>query len=87
MSDLLYDKVVIVTGASSGIGRAIAIAGAQDKAKTVIVSDVTEQPSEGGGPTTTELKPWVSPHVLSAPMSPSTQKLRPWWSLLPSSAL
>ncbi len=34
MSDLLKDKVVIVTGASSGIGRAIAISAAQHKAQS-----------------------------------------------------
>jgi L-rhamnose 1-dehydrogenase len=51
MSDILKGKVVIVTGASSGIGRAIAIAAAHHGAKAVVVSDVTKTPREGGGPT------------------------------------
>jgi L-rhamnose 1-dehydrogenase len=56
MSDLLIGKVVVVTGAASGIGRAIAIAAAQHGAKAVIVSDVTEMPREGGAPTTAEIE-------------------------------
>jgi NAD(P)-dependent dehydrogenase (short-subunit alcohol dehydrogenase family) len=52
MSELLRGKVVVVTGAASGIGRAIAIAAAQHGAKVVIVSDITETPREGGRPTT-----------------------------------
>ncbi len=51
MSNLLTDKTVIVTGASSGIGRAIALAAAEHGAKAVIVSDITETPREGGQPT------------------------------------
>lgn len=56
MGDLLKDKVVVVTGAASGIGRAIAIAAAQHAAKAVIVSDVTETPREGGSLTTGEIE-------------------------------
>ena len=56
MSDLLSGKVVVVTGAASGIGRAIAITAAQHGAKAVVVSDVTETPREGGGPTTAEVE-------------------------------
>ncbi len=56
MSNILTGKVIIVTGAASGIGRAIAIATAQHGAKAVIVSDVTETPREGGGPTTGEVE-------------------------------
>lgn len=41
------DKVCIVTGASSGIGRAIAMLLAQHGAR-VVVADVTEQAIEGG---------------------------------------
>lgn len=55
MSDLLKDKVIIVTGASSGIGRAIAIEAARHQAKAVIVSDITEEPREGGPTTTHEI--------------------------------
>lgn len=55
MTDLLAGKVVVVTGAASGIGRAIAIATARHGAKAVVVSDVTEAPREGGESTTREL--------------------------------
>lgn len=51
MSNILNGKVVVVTGASSGIGRAIAIRAAEHGAKVVISSDVTETPREGGEPT------------------------------------
>jgi NAD(P)-dependent dehydrogenase (short-subunit alcohol dehydrogenase family) len=46
----LQDKVVIVTGGSSGIGRAIAMLFAQEGA-TVVVGDVSETVLEGGEPT------------------------------------
>jgi NAD(P)-dependent dehydrogenase (short-subunit alcohol dehydrogenase family) len=55
MSNLLNGKVVIVTGAASGIGRAIAISAAQHGAKAVIVSDIAEQPREGGSSTISEI--------------------------------
>jgi NAD(P)-dependent dehydrogenase (short-subunit alcohol dehydrogenase family) len=47
MSSLLAGKIAVVTGASSGIGRAIAIGFAIEGA-TVIIADVTPQPIEGG---------------------------------------
>jgi len=50
MSSLLAGKIAVVTGASSGIGRAIAIGFAGEGA-TVILADVTEKPLEGGEPT------------------------------------
>lgn len=56
MSDILKNKVVVVTGASSGIGRAIAIRAAEHGAKAVIVADITEAPREGGRPTVEEIE-------------------------------
>ncbi|MBX4898778.1 SDR family NAD(P)-dependent oxidoreductase [Rhizobium bangladeshense] len=47
---MLKDKVAIVTGASSGLGRAIALRFAEEGA-TMVVADVTENPIEGGKPT------------------------------------
>jgi glucose 1-dehydrogenase len=47
MSSLLAGKVAVVTGASSGIGRAIAVQFAAEGA-AVVVADVVEQPLEGG---------------------------------------
>jgi glucose 1-dehydrogenase len=47
MSSLLAGKIAVVTGASSGIGRAIAISFASEGAR-VVVADLTEQPVEGG---------------------------------------
>jgi glucose 1-dehydrogenase len=51
MSGLLTGKSAVVTGASSGIGRAIAISFAAEGA-SVVVLDVTTEPLEGGEPTT-----------------------------------
>lgn len=47
---LLEDKVSVITGASSGIGRGIALAYA-DSGADVVVADVRESPKEGGTPT------------------------------------
>lgn len=45
--DRLRDKVIVVTGASSGYGRGIATAAAAEGAK-VVVSDIKPQPNAGG---------------------------------------
>jgi glucose 1-dehydrogenase len=47
MSSLLAGKIAVVTGASSGIGRAIAISFANEGA-SVVIADITEEPIEGG---------------------------------------
>ena len=46
----LADRTTIITGAASGIGRAIAMAFAREGAR-VVVADVTEEVREGGVPT------------------------------------
>jgi NAD(P)-dependent dehydrogenase (short-subunit alcohol dehydrogenase family) len=49
MSGLLSRKVAVITGASSGIGRAIALSFAAEGA-VVVVADVAPEPIEGGEP-------------------------------------
>lgn len=46
----LEGKVAIITGASSGIGRAIALRFAEEGAK-IVNADIIEEPREGGKPT------------------------------------
>jgi glucose 1-dehydrogenase len=53
MNGQLEGKIAVITGASSGIGRAIAVGFAREGAQ-VTIADVTEQPIEGG-PTTVDL--------------------------------
>jgi len=56
MSDILAGKVVVVTGGSSGLGRATCLSAARHGARMVFVSDVTEDPREGGRPTADEIR-------------------------------
>jgi len=50
-STLLAGKVGVVTGGSSGNGRAIALALARHGAAAVVIADVIDAPREGGTPT------------------------------------
>jgi NAD(P)-dependent dehydrogenase (short-subunit alcohol dehydrogenase family) len=50
MFSLLAGKTAVVTGASSGIGRAIAVSFASEGA-SVVIADLDTQPIEGGEPT------------------------------------
>ncbi len=50
MNGQLEGKIAVITGASSGIGRAIAVGFAREGAR-VVIADITEQPIEGGAAT------------------------------------
>lgn len=52
---VLKDKVAIVTGGSSGIGRSIALLFAEEGAR-LVVADIRENPREGGKPTHLEIQ-------------------------------
>lgn len=47
MSELLADQTAVVTGGSSGIGRAISLAYAEEGAD-VVIADIREEPRQGG---------------------------------------
>lgn len=55
-SALLQGKVVVVTGGSSGIGRATALTCARHGAAAVVLGDLGESPREGGETTETLLR-------------------------------
>jgi NAD(P)-dependent dehydrogenase (short-subunit alcohol dehydrogenase family) len=55
MPGLVDGKVAVITGAASGIGRAAALALANEGAKAIIVADVRKDPREGGTPTSESL--------------------------------
>lgn len=54
MTQRLEDKIALITGASSGIGRAIARRFAEEGA-TIVIADIREEPREGGTPTHEQL--------------------------------
>jgi NAD(P)-dependent dehydrogenase (short-subunit alcohol dehydrogenase family) len=56
MSGILTDKVVVVTGGASGIGRAVGVSAARHGAKAVIIADLTDTPVEGGAPAVREIE-------------------------------
>lgn len=55
MSNLLDGAVAVVTSASSGIGRSIALRFAEEGAALVVAADITEDSREGAGPVVHQL--------------------------------
>src|SRR5882757_2776940 len=51
MPGLVDGKVAVITGGSSGIGRAAAFALAREGAKAIVIADIRKDPREGGQPT------------------------------------
>ena len=51
----LQERVMIVTGGASGIGKAIAVKAASEGAK-VVIADIREDPVEGGEATVDLIK-------------------------------
>ena len=66
MSQMLAGKVAVITGASSGIGRAIARTFTSEGA-VVALADVTAEPLEGGETTLDLIKRQVAPPSSNAP--------------------
>ncbi|WP_427968735.1 SDR family oxidoreductase [Altererythrobacter sp.] len=56
MTALLKDKLIVVTGGASGIGRGIALAAARHSARAVVIADLQPDPKEGGATTTSLLE-------------------------------
>ncbi len=48
MGTMLNNKVIVITGGASGIGKGIALSAAHHGAKTIVVADLSEHPREGG---------------------------------------
>ena len=48
MSQMLADRVVVITGGASGIGRGIALAAQRHGARAVVIGDLQQEPREGG---------------------------------------
>ncbi len=76
-SKRLAGKTAIITGASSGIGRAIARRFAEEGAK-VVVADVTEEPLEGGEPTRRLIENAGGDAVFKKPTFPCGRRWTRW---------
>ena len=75
MPNTLHDKIALVTGAGSGIGRATSLVLAREGA-TVVVSDIN---AEGGEETLSAIKD-LGGDGSSTPMSPGPPTWQPWWT-------
>ena len=64
MIELLPDKVAVVTGGSSGIGRATALAIARAGARGIVLADVRDSPREGGESTVELIEKATASHAV-----------------------